>query len=418
MGKLSPIAYAIPFFFLLIGVEALVARRLHRRVYRLNDALADLGTGVLQQVFGLALKLVIGGAYLALYERAAITHLPEDKVWVWVASFVGVDFFYYWFHRLSHQINFLWAAHVVHHQSDEYNLAVALRQSALQPGFSWVFYLPLAILGFSPTMVFITISFNTLYQFWIHTRLIDRLGPLELLLNTPSHHRVHHGRNPQYIDRNHAGMLIIWDKLFGTFEPEGEEVIYGITRPLRSWDALWANIHPWRDLVVRTQRTPRALDKFKLWFMKPGWAGQGTPDEAPGYYARLDDPKFDPPVDRASLRLATYRFVIMTATSLFLIAGLIDGMAAIALGLLTAVDALSIGALLEGKAWMPRVELARLSALGLFAGAAWAWALLPAAGAAALLAVALLSTILLRVWRARIKSAAVDSPAIGNTTTV
>lgn len=352
-SKLNPIALAIPFFFLLIGVEIWVAHRRGLKVYRLNDALADLGTGVLQQVFGLALRAFTAAAYVAVYDRLALLELSPDSVVTWVTCFLAVDCCYYWFHRASHQVNFLWAAHVVHHQSDEYNLAVALRQSALQPGFSWVFYLPLAVLGFPPLVTFVVIAFNTLYQFWIHTRLIDRMGFWESFLNTPSHHRVHHGRNLQYIDRNHAGMLIIWDKLFGTFEPEGEPVIYGITRPLRSWNALWANVHPWRDLVAQARRTPQALHKLQLWFMRPGWSAPGTIPPEPGYYAALDDPPFDPPADRRSRWIATAIFVLATALALCLIAGLVEGPWAVISGAAIAAALAGVGVLLEGRAGSP-----------------------------------------------------------------
>lgn len=358
-SKLNPIALAIPFFFLLIGVEVWVARRRGVRVYRLNDALADLGTGVLQQVFGLALRAFTAAAYVAVFDRFAVVELPPDSMLTWVACFLSVDCCYYWFHRASHEVNFLWAAHVVHHQSDEYNLAVALRQSALQPGFSWVFYLPLAILGFPPLVTFVVIAFNTLYQFWIHTRLISRMGFLEAFLNTPSHHRVHHGRNPQYIDRNHAGMLIIWDKLFGTFEPEVEPVIYGITRPLRSWNALWANLHPWKDLIGQVRRTPRVLDKIKLWFMRPGWSAPGTISPEPGYYAALEDPSFDTAADRPSRWLATTVFVLATALALCLIAGLVEGVWAGVAGVLIAAALAGVGVLLEGRARLPGLSLRR-----------------------------------------------------------
>ena len=146
--------------------------------------------------------------------------------------FLGVDCAYYWFHRIAHEYNAPWAGHVVHHSSEDYNLAVALRQGTFQGLFSWVFYLPLALLGFPPAWFAAMTSFDLLYQFWIHTRAIGKLGPLEWVLNTPSHHRVHHARNPKYLDKNYAGTLIIWDRMFGTFQAEEEEPVYGLTKPL------------------------------------------------------------------------------------------------------------------------------------------------------------------------------------------
>ena len=180
---------------------------------------------------------------------------------------------------MSHQVNALWAAHIVHHQSEEYNLTVALRQSWFQGWFSWVFYLPLAFAGFDPIMFLTLSSFNTLYQFWIHTRAIKSMGFLEYILNTPSHHRVHHGSNPKYIDKNHAGTLIIWDRLFGTFQKEEEEVYYGITKPLASWNPFWANIHYWDDLVKTARQSPKISDKIKVFINPPGW----FPDHLGGF---------------------------------------------------------------------------------------------------------------------------------------
>ena len=182
---MSLIHLAIPVFFVLIGVELLAARLLERDVYRLADSVSDLSCGILQQVVEVFLKTALFAGYAWLFARHRLFDVPPGAAWAWAACFVGVDFLYYWFHRWSHEVNAGWAAHVVHHQSEEYNLTVALRQGALQPAFSWVFYLPLAVLGFPPAMFLAVSSFNTLYQFWIHTRLIGRLGPLEWVLNTP-----------------------------------------------------------------------------------------------------------------------------------------------------------------------------------------------------------------------------------------
>ena len=161
--------------------------------------------------------------------------------------------------------------HIVHHQSEEYNLAVALRQGAFQPLFSWLFYLPLAALGFPPLVFLTCSSLNTLYQFWIHTRAIGKLGPFEWVFNTPSHHRVHHGCDDKYLDKNYAGTLIVWDSLFGSFQEEEEEPTYGITKPLKSWNPLWANVHFYSDLVATGRQAPNLAEKIKLWLAPPGY---------------------------------------------------------------------------------------------------------------------------------------------------
>ncbi len=243
----------------------------------------------------------------------------ELLVWVWVLCFIGVDFFYYWFHRASHRVAAIWATHVVHHQSEDYNLAVALRQSALQPAFSWAFYLPLAFIGFPPPMFALLLSINVLYQFWIHTKLIGKLGPLEWILNTPSHHRVHHGSDPKYLDKNHAGTLIIWDRMFGTFQEEEEPPTYGITKPLRSWNPIWANVHFWVDLYKLAQETPSFKDRLLIWVRPPGWRPSSLAAAPEHRVERAEI--YDPPLSKARRTYAALYFsAIFVATIYFLYA--------------------------------------------------------------------------------------------------
>jgi sterol desaturase/sphingolipid hydroxylase (fatty acid hydroxylase superfamily) len=314
------ILLAIPVFFLLIGVELVLARVLERDSYRLNDSVGDLACGVLQQLGGVFLKTALFAGYAALYSGYRQLEIPMNAAWAWVACFVGHDFLYYWFHRFSHEVNAGWAAHVVHHQSEEYNLAVALRQGAFQPAVSWVFYLPLALLGFPPAMFLTVSAFDTLYQFWIHTRLIGRLGPLEWVLNTPSHHRVHHARNPRYIDRNHGGTLIVWDRLFGTFAQERDEPVYGITKPLASFNPLWANLHYWAELLDVARRARRPLDRLRVLWMRPGWrppdlGGPLRPTEVD----RASYVKFDVPLARSAKLYVLGQFVVLLlVTTLYL----------------------------------------------------------------------------------------------------
>jgi len=314
-GSLTPIAVAVPVFFALIGVELGAARWIGRSVYRLGDSVSNLGCGILQQVSGILLRGGLFGVYLLLHETLRVWTIPSTP-WAWALCFVAVDFCYYWFHRLSHGVSFMWAAHVVHHQSEDYNLAVALRQGAFQGFFSWLFYLPLALLGFSPVMFAVCNSLNTLYQFWVHTRLIGRMGPLEWFLNTPSHHRVHHGRDPKYIDKNHAGALIIWDRMFGSFQREEEEPTYGITERLEFFDPVRAQLHPWRALWTRAMSHSRWTDRLKTFVMPPAW----EPTQPASFSSRpLDDAKYDRPM---SLGLSAYVGVqfapLVPATVLFI----------------------------------------------------------------------------------------------------
>ena len=381
------IVLAIPVFFALIALEWLAARLLARDVYRLADSLGDLGCGILDQLLGLFMKTAVFAGYLALFQRR-LFDLPGDAAWVWLLCFVGVDFLYYWFHRKSHEVAFLWAAHAVHHQSEEYNLTVALRQGAIQGWFSWVFYLPLALLGFPPVVFLTCSSFNTLYQFWIHTRLIGRLGPVERLFNTPSHHRVHHGRNPEYIDRNHAGVFIVWDKLFGTFAPERLEPVYGVTSPLRSWNPVWANLDVWAGLLREARRASRWSDRLRVFLKPPGW----RPDEMGG-------PVPAPPVDRASYRkfetpasgplqayaAAHFALVLGGASWLLFRHEHLPAAVLVAGALLCVLGLVTVAGLLERKPWALALEGTRLL---LLAGGVAAWSTVAALAAALVLAAA------------------------------
>ena len=313
------------------------------------------------EVVGLLMKTVLGFGYLYLYDNFRAFTL-ESSFMVIFALFLGVDLCYYWFHRMGHEINFLWAAHIVHHQSEDYNLSVALRQSWIQSWFSWVFYLPLALIGFEPGMFFAMVSFNTLYQFWIHTTTIKSLGPLEWVLSTPSHHRVHHGSNPKYIDRNHAGSLIIWDRMFGTFVKEEEEPTYGITKPLNSWNPIWANVHYWKELWDISKRS-RGFDRVLVFLKPPGW----QPEYLGGFQAppEIDEStyrKFDADPLRHDHVYLFFVFLTMLSVStalLFFGNGFPDpALAATCIYILATMT--TFGGLMEKKPWGVPAEYARI----------------------------------------------------------
>lgn len=282
------IAASIPAFFLLIGVELWVNWKRGNPRYRFADSITNLSCGVGSLIVDIAVKGAVFAIYVAVFEHARLFDLPLNAWWVWLLAFLGTDLCYYWFHRTAHRVNILWAGHVAHHQSEEYNLSVALRQSWYVPFYVWAYYLPLILLGFPPVMVLAHRTLNTLYQFWIHTEAIGRLGPLEWIFNTPSHHRVHHGINPRYIDKNYAGIFILWDRLFGTFEPESEEVVYGLVRPLQSFNPLWANVHRFVEMWRVAAQSSRWSDRLKIWFKGPEW----LPHELGGI-------KQPPPISRA-----------------------------------------------------------------------------------------------------------------------
>ncbi|MBV6405750.1 MAG: hypothetical protein GFGODING_02531 [Flavobacteriales bacterium] len=364
VGVMEYIVLSIPLFFLLMGAELAWSAWSGRKVYRLNDFIANLGCGIGSQVVGAFTKAAIFAAYLWTYDHLRLFTLPRTAV-TWLVAFLLVDLLYYWFHRLSHEVNFLWAAHVVHHQSEEYNLSVALRQSWWQGLFSWWFYLPMAVLGIHPVLIVTVGAFNTLYQFWIHTKAIGRMGPLELLFNTPSHHRVHHGSDPRYIDRNHAGTLIVWDRLFGTFRREDKEPLYGITTPLDSWDPVKANFHYWGELIDLAGRCARWRDKVRVFLMPPGWrpaelGGRQRPREKDRATHRV----FDTQVDRATRLYTVLQFILLVAvTSLFLFRQQqLAAWVQYGLALLILWWVMDMGLLMEGGRRVLRWEAGRIAA--------------------------------------------------------
>ena len=372
--KVDYIALSIPVFFILIGIELAYNFYKKLKYYRFNDSISNLSQGIGSQITGLFMKTILFFGYKYIFENWRLFDIP-DTVWTWIILFIGVDFFYYWFHRMSHQVNALWAAHIVHHQSEEYNLTVALRQSWFQSWFSWVFYLPLAWFGFDPLMFIALSAFNTLYQFWIHTRAIKSLGFLEYILNTPSHHRVHHGSNPKYIDKNHAGTLIVWDRLFGTFQKEEEEVYYGITTPLASWNPVWANVHYWAELWHTAKKTNNFSDKVNVFIKPPGWfpASFGGFKYAPEIDV-VNYKKFDDKYSYNTLLYVLIQFLVAlsTGSALIFLHIKMETTTVVFLTIFTIFTLLSCGALLEKKSWLKYFEYLRLglSTIGLYLFAA------------------------------------------------
>jgi alkylglycerol monooxygenase len=268
---MNVILYAVPFFFLLIFIELLLEKKKGTDYYRVNDSINSLTAGVLSRMTGIVKQLLPLTIYVVAYEQLAMFQISSSW-WMWVIAFVLYDFCYYWKHRLGHEMNILWAAHVVHHSSEEYNLTTALRQSS-SSFFSWIFYLPMAILGFEPIMLITVGSLNLIYQFWVHTRHIPKLGWYEWVFVTPSNHRVHHAQNQIYIDRNYGGVFILWDRLFGSFQEEldSDKPIYGIRKALKSWNPLWANVHVYAQLGKDCWHANHWQDKLLIWFKRTGW---------------------------------------------------------------------------------------------------------------------------------------------------
>ncbi|SEL18229.1 Sterol desaturase/sphingolipid hydroxylase, fatty acid hydroxylase superfamily [Atopomonas hussainii] len=334
------ILFAVPFFLLLIALELIADWRSGKRTYRLSDTINSLSAGVLSRAVGILTKFATVGIYLLSLDYLAVWQLSADSLWVWLLAFVAYDFCYYWNHRLGHEMNVLWAAHSVHHQSEDYNLGTALRQTSTGWLFSWLFYLPMAVLGI-PGEVFITVAaLNLLYQFWVHTQHIGKLGWYEWFFVTPSNHRVHHAQNPLYIDRNYGGVFIIWDRLFGTFheEQDSEPVIFGVTKPLASWNPLWANaqfyVQLWHDAV----RAERWQDKLTIWFRRTGWRPADVAARYPMATPDLSQfRKFDIALSRSQQVYAACQFAVTVLGTV---------------GLMAAGEQLGLGAALLLSAWV------------------------------------------------------------------
>ncbi|MEY3444875.1 MAG: hypothetical protein RLZZ519_3156 [Bacteroidota bacterium] len=282
------IGYAIPFFLLSIGIEILIRRREHLAPYQSGDAWASLGMGVGSAIINMGTKTLAFLAMLWLYDHRLF---PIPNVWwSWILLVFLEDFTFYIHHRTCHEIRLFWAAHVNHHSSQQYNLAIALRQSwgELFHKYFWWMWLP--FLGFHPLMVITAMTISLIYQFFLHTEVVHKFPAfIEFIFNTPSHHRVHHAKNVRYLDRNHAGMLIIWDRLLGTFEPEldEEKVVYGITTDIHTNNPLVIATHEYANLARDVAKAPTLGAKLKYIFAPPGWSHDGSTLTAKQMRAKL-----------------------------------------------------------------------------------------------------------------------------------
>jgi len=245
--------------------------------YTLKDASASISMGLGNVFIDVFAKTMVFAALTFVYLNFRIFTIPFVW-WAWILIFFLEDFFYYWFHRISHESRFFWASHVIHHSSQKYNLSTALRQTWSGSFISFIFWLPLPLLGFHPAMILAQMSISLIYQYWIHTELINKMPKwFESVFNTPSHHRVHHGSNPQYLDRNHAGILIIWDRIFGTFEPEIEKPVYGLVTNIKTFNPIKIAFIEWISLFkdALTSKTS-IINKLKYFVKPPGWKHDGS----------------------------------------------------------------------------------------------------------------------------------------------
>lgn len=372
------VALAVPVFLALIAIE-LIADRLRRtRYYHLADAINSLSCGILST----GMRVFFGFIALYTYQWTLARtpfRLPAEHWAVWVFAFVLYDLCYYWNHRLGHRSGLFWASHVVHHQSEEFNLTTALRQTGTGSFTGWIFYLPMALCGI-PVSVFLMVGVAQLfYQFWPHTRQIDRLGFLDRWVQTPSNHRVHHAQNDIYLDKNYVGVFLIWDHLFGSYQEElaSEPCIYGVRGQLKSWNPIWANLQYYAIMAKDSWHARSWRDKLRVWFGPPGWrpADVAARFPKPEYDPRRDFSRFDPP---RSVTLSFYvliQFVVLTASNSHFLAVMPrqDLISNLAYFVFIAISLVTVGGLLENRREFVAWEAGRLGLIAVTVLAMRTW---------------------------------------------
>ena len=316
------ITYAVPVFFAMIGIEFLFGLIKGTNNYRLNDSIAAISLGLISRLPPLLNLGVQGIVWTYVATNLNMQLMPKDSWVTWVIAFLFYDLCYYWMHRMSHEVKVLWASHVVHHQGEEFNLSTALRQTSSGWLWKWIFYIPLFMVGIPGEVFFTVAAINLLYQFWVHTEHIRTLGIFEQVFITPSNHRIHHAQNPEYIDANYGGVFIIWDRLFGTFIAERDDIkaIYGTVKPLKSWNPIWANLEIYHQMIRDTIHTKSLKNKIKVWFSSTRWRPEDVFEKFPHTSNDLDNfVKFNPEVDKVSKIFTTLQFVINSSISTIII---------------------------------------------------------------------------------------------------
>ena len=324
MSPSQIIVLATPVFLLLIAIEVIVAYRRQRSAYRLADAVSSISLGMLSQTSAVFTRLLRIGIYTALFEHVALWR--SDAFWTslpgWLLALLFYDLCYYWLHRMGHEVAVLWAAHAVHHQSQDYNLSTALRQTSSGALLGWVFYVPMALAGVPPLVFAVVALIDLLYQFWVHTEQVGRLGWFDRWFCSPSNHRVHHAVNDAYLDKNYGGILILWDRMFGTFKDEDdrEKCVYGTRGLLNSWDPLWANAQVYAGLAHDSWHARSWADKLKVWIKPPGWRPADVAERFPKpAFSMAQMQLYHPPMSRTVQWFALVQFaLLLTGVAAFL----------------------------------------------------------------------------------------------------
>jgi len=359
-GLLNPAALAIPAFFIFAGLEYVAALRKKRpSIFKFDSSVANMSIGLAERLLNLFLVASFYSIFQYLYEYHAIWNIP-NTAWVWIVLILATDLIWYWYHRLGHEINLFWAAHIVHHQSEDINYTVSARITVLQAIVRNVFWSILPLAGFHPSMVMITLLIHGAYSFFTHTQLVGRLGWLEYILITPSHHRVHHASNEKYLNKNYGDLFVFWDKLFGTFQKEEEKPVYGLTHPLRSYSFMWQHFHYFMEMIHALKLTPGLINKLRIIFGKPEMLDQSIRPELEKLY--LPNRKSDiqtQPRHRVYLifQIAVASVIVFLLMLLYRQLPLTELIAGTVFVIITLVNC---GALLEQRRWIYYLEYIRL----------------------------------------------------------
>lgn len=360
--KIHLIAFGVPIIFMLIGLEFYFSKKNKKKYFSFTSSINNISIGIIERLAQLFLTGYFVVFYQFLYDHFSLFTIKKS-ICTWIILFFLTDFIWYWYHRLSHEINILWGAHIVHHSSEEYNYTVSLRITIFQSLIRMGFGLVLPIIGFPVSMLLISISILGIYQFFIHTRFAKSFGILENWFVTPSNHRVHHGSNEKYLDKNYGGMLIIWDKLFGTYQSETEEVKYGLTKQVNSNSFLWLHFHYWLELSEHIKATKGITNKIKILFGSPSKLKLTYENKLRNKY--LSKTNFvSSEVNRENYPKLYYYIVVqlLFSLSLLFILYLIDLPTffnfLISVVIITTI--INCGAILEQKKWVFKIEIIRL----------------------------------------------------------
>ena len=369
MDKSFLIFLAIPVFLLMICAEMVYGLLKGKNNYRLNDTITSINIGLISR-FPTILNLGFQGltfSYIA--KNLNLFQLPVNSIFTWIFAFILYDFLYYWMHRLHHEFKLLWATHVVHHHGEEFNLSTALRQTSTGFLWKWIFFLPILLVGI-PSSVFVAVGgLNLIYQFWVHTEHIGKMGWYEKIFITPSNHRIHHAKNPEYIDRNYGGVFILWDRLFGTYCEERDDLkpIYGTVVPLQSWNPFWANIEVFVSMIKDSYHTKKWKNKIKIWFANTNWRPEDVEEKFPHEKSNQNN-KFNPVFSQALLKFLWPQLIFIPFITLAVFFTLKNQsyLETIIFGLLLISISIIISAILSNKQYSLIYEFIRSSIVILF----------------------------------------------------